>query len=372
MGISAGPIPTAPPSPQRSRRFSWRMASACVALGFAAGSVAPRIFFRLAASSPTLLKAYAVRQSSSGLTSPLLECEVMDARERERLAPLQRHLTWIVANAAGQGLILRAGVYFRDLTNGAWFGVNEDLPFAPASLLKVPVMIAWLKQVESDPTVLARTFAFAAPMSVFTPNFPTVKRLKPGRSYSVVELLERMIRYSDNDALDLLSAALDSALLHRTYVDLGMILPEVSPLDDFMSARSYASFFRVLYNASYLDRDMSERALTYLANTDFTQGLAAGVPAEIPVAHKFGERKVEGSEARELHDCGIVYEPGRPYLLCVMTRGRDYDQLLSVIRDVSREVFRHVAGAPASPRPGAWEAANGRNPFRAFFEHAAR
>ena len=53
----------------------------------------------------------------------------------------------------------------------------------------------------------------------------------------------------------------------------------------------------------------------------------------------------------QLHDCGIVYLPGRPYFLCVITEGRDADTLAEVIREISRDVFLAVA-TQSGPLPG--------------------
>jgi hypothetical protein len=47
-------------------------------------------------------------------------------------------------------------------------------------------------------------------------------------------------------------------------------------------------------------------------------------------------------EEVQLHDCGIVYYPKRPYILCVMTRGEKMDVLPKVIKEISTEVYRNV------------------------------
>ena len=85
-----------------------------------------------------------------------------------------------------------------------------------------------------------------------------------------------------------------------------------------------------------------------LVNVDFRDGLVAGVPGNIEVAHKFGEREVD-SQQTQLHDCGIVYYPKRPYLLCVMTRGQhtddgavDEQKLQAIIKEVSTIVYNYV------------------------------
>jgi len=63
------------------------------------------------------------------------------------------------------------------------------------------------------------------------------------------------------------------------------------------------------------------------------------------VASRFGERAHGPAGAKQLHDCGIVYCPRRPYLLCVMTRGDDFQELTGTIRDLSRLVYSDVCAS---------------------------
>ena len=77
--------------------------------------------------------------------------------------------------------------------------------------------------------------------------------------------------------------------------------------------------------------------------TSFKDGLLAGVPRDVTVAHKFGSRRIGESEKVQLHDCGIVYAPERPYILCVMTQGSDFTKLAGVIKSISANVYQSVA-----------------------------
>ena len=88
----------------------------------------------------------------------------------------------------------------------------------------------------------------------------------------------------------------------------------------------------------------SEEALDLLTKSEFKDGLVAGVPPGVTVAHKFGERGAEGERMRQLHDCGIVYCPRSPYVLCVMTRGEDFQQLIGTTEDISRLVYGEICG----------------------------
>ena len=40
------------------------------------------------------------------------------------------------------GRIRDVSVYYRDLLDGPWFGINESVEYNPASMMKVPVMVA--------------------------------------------------------------------------------------------------------------------------------------------------------------------------------------------------------------------------------------
>jgi len=65
------------------------------------------------------------------------------------------------------------------------------------------------------------------------------------------------------------------------------------------------------------------------------------VPKEVRVAHKFGELGLPNGE-KQLHDCGIIYYPGNPYLLCVMSKGKDSQKLSGIIQTISSMVYKEV------------------------------
>lgn len=276
--------------------------------------------------------------------NPLLECEVAgDQVEFSELTPFKDKVAALVNKKLGDKTYSHVSVYFRDLNNGPWFGINEREPFAPASLLKVPTMMALLKEAEQKPGLLSEPVTFSGEedfndMETFKPPV----QLERGKSYTVDELIFRSIAYSDNNANTLVFGKTDKNMLVRAYMDLGVPVPS-SHREDFMSVRQYASFFRILFNASYLSREMSEKALDYLSRSAFRNGIVAGVPAGVAVAHKFGERtSAENPGVRQLHDCGIVYYPGHPYLLCIMSRGDDFGELDDIIREISRIVFEEI------------------------------
>lgn len=306
--------------------------------GFTAGMIASRLQHQYRPGGTVQ-----VRAAGYDLTNPLLECEgAADTIGDYVMRPFKGDLTGLVGKMIAAGKIAHLSVYFRDLNNGHWHGVQENIPFYPASLLKVPVAMALMRQAEDEPGLLRRTIVNSPAENlnerlVFKPG----RQIEPGRAYSLGELLERSLSESDNNAVRLLGRALNKQVLAQTFYELGVRYPVNGPVD-FLSVREFATFFRILYNASYLDKSSSELLLSYLSKSSFRAGIAAGVPEGVTVAHKHGEQELRGGAEKELHDCGIVYYPQKPYLLCVMSKGDSFENNAEAIRDISRFVYEAV------------------------------
>lgn len=233
--------------------------------------------------------------------------------------------------------------YFRDLSNGPYFGINVNTEFNLASLLKVPVLMSYYRWAEQDSSMLQDKLVFdGIPTNRIDSNELTKPKrlLEGGKSYTVSDLLERMIVDSDNDSFKLLVDNIDVGLLADPY---NITETEIQSKDqDYTGTiREYSAFFRALYNSSYLTRPYSEKALQMLIKSEFQGGLRAGVPENIEVAHKFGVR--DGGDGKQfLHDCGVVYYPGYPYLLCIMTEGENLESLVGVVRGLSDQTYKEV------------------------------
>ena len=227
------------------------------------------------------------------------------------------------------------GVYFIDLVNGDSFGINEKIRFIPASLLKLPLAMMHYKYSENNPAILATQFKFNKSENSYKQIFKPGEQLVEGNSYSVEELIRHSLIYSDNDAHFLLLNNTNPEELNEIYKKLGLIYPE-NDMEDIMTAQVYANLFKELYFSSFLNKEYSDKIIGLLKESEFKEGIASGVPVGTVVANKFGERTVVNSQY--LHDCGIVYAK-RPYVLCVMTKGTDFDHLKKIIQDISRIVY---------------------------------
>ncbi len=277
--------------------------------------------------------------------NPLLECDVPSISQDKNLSSLRKSISFIIDQETNNNKISFASVYYRDLNNGPWFGINEKEYFSPASLIKVPVMIAYLKESEKDSTILTKLITNTQAFDYSQQNITPTQTLEQDKEYTIEDLINRMIIYSDNAAYELLLDNIDNMKIYEIYKDLDVDISKAQqdPNGNIITVKDYASFYRILFNSSYLEKETSEKALSILAKTQYYKGLVAGVPANINIAHKFGERQFLPSQEKQLHDCGIIYLPGKPYLLCVMSRANDFNRAASFIKEVSQAVYNHTS-----------------------------
>jgi beta-lactamase class A len=205
-------------------------------------------------------------------------------------------------------------------------------------------MIAYYKTAETDPTLFKKEILNTAVFNPKDQNIQPQVTLTPNLKYTVEDLIDRMIIYSDNMAYNLLMENIDSETVAKVYTDLGIDIAKAytDPTGNIISVSGYSSFFRVLFNSSYLEKDMSEKALKLLSQVKFKDALPAGVPGTITVSHKFGERQYVETGQKQFHDCGIVYIPQNPYLVCIMTRGKDFNGMVDTIKNISQKVYQHI------------------------------
>ncbi len=288
-------------------------------------------------------KIYPVREDSSRYQyiNPLI---FLDNSENvyEELEPLKDEVREYIDKEVSEKRVERVAFYFRDLNSAKWTGVYPDEKFVPSSTLKVATLMVYLREVEDDSNLMTQKL-FYKKNSREKQNYPPSSELKDGY-YSVGELMGQMLIESDNAAAQALH---DYKLDKYTefYDVLRLPLPP-QELTNYMSPREISRIFRALYSSTYLLHSYSEQALELLTKTKFEKGLTQNIDSNIKIAHKFGEHTVyykdNTSPDYQLHDCGIVYYPEKPYFICVMTEGKDLKNLESIIGHISSLTYHFV------------------------------
>ena len=185
-------------------------------------------------------------------------------------------------------------------------------------------------------------------------NFGDLYKKGVGASFSVSELIEIMLKESDNTARSALFKVMEriglTDPLYDIYVSLGWdYIASINPGADSNTAldpnlyneinlKLLSNIFLALYNSSYINLGHSQLILEHLANTPFNDKIRAGVPDDIDVSHKIGIASNNGT----FSDCGIVYAPNRNYLLCLGSNGGDEKIASRFMDEVSEAVYDFV------------------------------
>lgn len=225
-------------------------------------------------------------------------------------------------------------VYVEDLRTGAWVGVGERKAYVPASLLKISTLAAALKGIEEGELALDQSVSLA--QEDLNDRSGVLANEAEGSVYTVEELLNALVQSSDNTAARTLRQLVPYNRLLEARTAMGLPSPEL-PDSSRLSPKQFSAAFRSLYYSTYLTRSLSQYALSLMRKTEFSSQLPAGLSEDIPYAHKIGVWAGEGS----FHDCGIVYYPNDPYLLCMMSAGTTKQSADRVLSSISRIVFEH-------------------------------
>jgi beta-lactamase class A len=239
------------------------------------------------------------------------------------------------------------GIYFEYLPSGVSIGINEKENFILASLLKVPQAMAVYKQIDAGK--MREEDVLTVKEENLDPFFGNLWKKGVGTKLTVKEAVDLMLKESDNTAKSVLFYALPDGSLEEVF-DYLDIPKELDGKSVVVTPKNYSSILRSLYLSSYLSKEHSSEIIETLSNTKFNDKLPAGIPKNIKVAHKIGVHTQVSGKNLVYTDCGIIYEPKRPYILCVMVKPEEEEEeeARKIIKDVSKIVYDYVSNANSS------------------------
>jgi len=294
-------------------------------------------------------------QQRANFTGTLLSGHI--ALTKNQLFKLNEELDSFFQVSLANVNIKGASLHFTDLTSQQSFSINGDLKFVPASLLKLPILIAIYKMEELRPGTLKKQIShFSTLHNEKNSNLIENEffHYQQNKIYTVEEYLAVMIRYSDNDATSSLLNFLDSiqpGFLEKVEEELQASIPNTSTnVDDIVHVHHFATFLNVLYECKYLNPSNSNKALELLNTSRYPLGFRKKLPSSLPIAHKFGVRFTENNTnskpSIQLHQVAIIYHPKRPFLLSVMTKGSNIEDLRTVLQEAAFLTYSYLDQLP--------------------------
>jgi beta-lactamase class A len=245
-------------------------------------------------------------------------------------------------------------VYFKTLDGKAEWSVRPDDVFHAASTMKIPVLIELFHQVQQgkvkldDKIVLRNEFhsiADGSPYRLSAADDSEADMYKAeGQARTLGELCELMITVSSNFATNLIIEKLGveniRATVHALGADGVVVLRGVEDgkafkkgLNNTATARGLAILLEAIAQEKVVDAPSSQEMIAILKRQKFNEGIPAGLPSGISVAHKTGE-------ITEIHHDAAVVFAKRPYVLVILVHGlADTKQSAALMADISRRIY---------------------------------
>lgn len=257
-------------------------------------------------------------------------------------------------------------VAFHDLETGEEILIKADESFAPASTIKVAIMMEVYNRVrqgqmrldEQIPVVNSfKSLAGGIPFSV-DPEEDADSSLyeRLGSTASVHEIARLMIVRSSNLGTNILVERIGGAAFMSLLKELGIegvqVLRGVEDykahelgLDNRATARGLMQMMKALAEGRAVSLESSMDMIEILLGQEFNEGIPAGLPKGTRVAHKTGWVDLI------YHDFGIVLpRDRRPYVLAVMTRGfKDVKEAHACVAEVSRRIHKRIRSETRAP-----------------------
>jgi beta-lactamase class A len=236
-----------------------------------------------------------------------------------------------------------------DLNSGEiLFSCQEELQVVSASLIKVPIMITALEQVQKGS--LNRDSLITVPDSIILKDTEVFEY--GGGQYTLDELLVWMIISSDNTATNCLIDLLTKEEINRTLRELSLKNTKLERhmldfeavkqgYNNYTSAQDMGILFKALYHKTILTKELCDYALNILFRQRDKQNSMRYITEEVKAAHKTG-----GLDFLD-HDAGIFYlKEAHYYFGAFVFHAPDDRYGKKWIGRVSKAVFEYYRQGP--------------------------
>lgn len=239
------------------------------------------------------------------------------------------------------------GMMAVDLTSGDRFAVNEDIVFAQASAIKIPILMEVYKQARDNKYALSDTRPLLPTNTVAGSGI--LNAMVDPVSLSIRNYCMLMVGLSDNSATNTLIELVGMQNINSTMQSLGLKNTRVQRkmIDQPASLRNEENIstpaeavkiLKLLYDGKFIDKATSDEILlTLQKNPVENSKIAKGIPSSVKIAFKPGGMGGVSTE------WAVVYLAKRPYAIAVMENYKSGPSNQDAIANISKVLYEYYS-----------------------------
>jgi beta-lactamase class A len=231
----------------------------------------------------------------------------------------------------------RYGVLVYRIEDGVSYGINENETMTAASMMKVPIFMAAEKAVAEGKMKLDDTYILAQE-DIRSGSGP-LEFSPPGTQLKTADLMEEMIRKSDNTATAALARMLGKEEIKQVIGELGM--ENTSFENNTTTTWDMAVMWMKVYKGEETAAEGRDVILSHFIDSIYEDRISLGLPEGVKFYHKVATGDgVWG-------DGGIIEDPSgkvKPFVLIILNKDVNSDEAKEVVPEIARIVWKRESG----------------------------
>jgi len=231
----------------------------------------------------------------------------------------------------------KVGFYYKDLIKEDIIGFNENTSFLAASVIKIPVLIEILKQIEEGKISADDLVEVKEEDKV--PSCGALTYMHNGLKVTIKDLYTLMIIHSDNTATNMLIRMTGIENINSTLRELGCNTTTINRLLFDMEEKkkgkeNYITPFEIgyllerIYKRDIISESISKEIERVLKLQRLNHKIPYLLPRDLEIGHKTGE------DDDITHDVGIIYSR-KPFIFCFTSNETDVIKAEKALREMA-------------------------------------
>lgn len=215
------------------------------------------------------------------------------------------------------------GLFIKDLDTSEEYSINSDEVFYGASLYKIPLAAAVITKIEAGELSYSTTISYER--RDYSDGTGSISTLSYGTNFSISELLDYLMRQSDNVAQMMLERTVTENYLRETFRDLSLKPDENTFYEENNTyPKEIVNVLETLFYTDYINENDKTLLKNFMYPTSFDDRISPSLNSNLTFYHKIG------SWPESWHDCGVVTDKNKDIIVCLMSKDTNYESFLNV------------------------------------------